>query len=472
MLIWLDEHELGSDFVKDKVLQTIKKNRMIEKKDKVLVALSGGPDSMTLLNILNDLKDELDIELGAAHVNHLLRANDAERDEGICRKYCEEKNITFHLLRIDINEMAKTTGMSHEMAGREARYDFFKKVSEENNYNKVAIAHNLNDQAETVLMRIMRGSGSEGLIGIKPVRDEVFIRPLIECSRVEIENYCSDKKLTPAIDKTNYESIYARNKVRLELIPYIEKNFNKDIVKTLNRMSTLLNEDNEFIEEVSNEKFHKWCDKKEDRVIIDSELFNEHKAVVSRAIRKAILSVKGDLYNIESSHINDIIKLYNHNTGKFVLVPGNVKVENVYKNLHIYMQKSNNKNELEFNININERKYCDSIDAYVETKLLEKINNSKLKKSDNVKYFDLDKINGEIKLRYRKDGDKFSPLGMTGTKKLKDIFINMKVPRETRDITPLLCFGNEVGWIVGYKVSEKFKIDKDTKNILMVAIER
>ncbi|MEW8956858.1 tRNA lysidine(34) synthetase TilS, partial [Clostridium sp.] len=218
-----------------KVRDFVKENNMISKNDKVLVALSGGPDSICLIHILNELKDELGIEILAAHLNHCLRGEDANKDEEYVREFCKSLNIQCYVKRVDINRYAKERALSSEMAGREARYEFFNDLKEEFNINKIAVAHNLNDQAETVLMRLMRGTGIEGLIGIRPVRDNIYIRPILSLNRHEIEAYCEDNKLLPRIDKTNLETIYSRNKVRLELIPYIEKNFNEDIINTLNR---------------------------------------------------------------------------------------------------------------------------------------------------------------------------------------------------------------------------------------------
>lgn len=466
---------IGSDNVlQNTVLSTINTYSMIKNNDKILVALSGGPDSMALLHVLDSLKDKLNVKIGAAHLNHLLRGEDAQNDEKVCENFCNERNIDFHVRRIDIDEMAKSKGVSHEMAGREARYNFFEELMNKCGYNKVAIAHNLNDQAETVLMRMMRGSGIEGLVGIKPVRDEIFIRPLIETSRKEIEKYCDDNNLKPAIDKTNFENIYARNKVRLELIPYIEEHFNKDIIKTLNRMSRVINEDNEFVEDFSKKIFKKYCYKKQDRVIIYKDAFSEHKSIVSRVLRMAIMQVKGNLYNIESGHINDIIKLYNHNTGKTLMLPEGIRVDNVYKDIHIYICDTKQKEDTNFNLklNIDEKIYCDELSKYITLKSIYNKKDFKMENNDMIKYFDLDKIKGDISIRYRKNGDKFSMLGMKGSKKIKDIFIDLKVPREERDFIPLICFDNEISWIVGFRVSEKFKIDRNTKNILRISIER
>ncbi len=459
--------------MKDKVLKTIAENNMINDGDRIIIALSGGPDSITLLHILHTLKNKLNITIYAAHVNHLLRGKDAYKDEELCKKYCDELGILCFVKRVDINQLAKIKNISHELAGREARYEFFDELMKKYNCNKIAIAHNLNDQAETVLMRMMRGAGIEGLVGIRPVRDNIFIRPLIEITRNEIEKYCEENKLPAAIDKTNFENIYARNKIRLELIPYMENNFNKDIIHTLNRMSNIIREDNDYLEEISDEIFKKYCYRKDDRVIIYKDAFKEHKTIITRVLRKAILQIKGDLYNIENSHIIDIIKLYNQNTGKTIMLPDSLMVDNVYKDIHIYKEMKNHNTNIYEVITFNDEFYCEKLHTKIITKVLHKNNNDvNLKDSDMIKYFDFDKVKDNIILRYRKDGDRFTSLGMKGSKKLKDLFIDLKVPRHERDIIPLICFGNEIGWIVGYRISEKFKVDNNTERILQICIER
>lgn len=459
--------------MKDKVLKTIAENNMINDGDRIIIALSGGPDSITLLHILHTLKNKLNITIYAAHVNHLLRGKDAYKDEELCKKYCDELGILCFVKRVDINQLAKIKNISHELAGREARYEFFDELMKKYDCNKIAIAHNLNDQAETVLMRMMRGAGIEGLVGIRPVRDNIFIRPLIEITRNEIEKYCEENKLPAAIDKTNFENIYARNKIRLELIPYMENNFNKDIIHTLNRMSNIIREDNDYLEEISDEIFKKYCYRKDDRVIIYKDAFKEHKTIITRVLRKAILQIKGDLYNIENSHIIDIIKLYNQNTGKTIMLPDSLMVDNVYKDIHIYKEMKNHNTNIYEVIPFNDEFYCEKLHTKIITKVLHKNNNDvNLKDSDMIKYFDFDKVKDNIILRYRKDGDRFTSLGMKGSKKLKDLFIDLKVPRHERDIIPLICFGNEIGWIVGYRISEKFKVDNNTERILQICIER
>lgn len=446
---------------------------MFSKNDKVIVAVSGGPDSMCLLHVLNKIKYDLNIEIIAAHVNHCLRGDDADKDELYVKEFCNKLNIDFYSIRVDVNELSKKQRISSEMAGRLARYKFFESLKNKIEAQKIAIAHNANDQAETILMRIMRGTGISGIVGIKPVRDKIFVRPLIKVTREEIEDYCKKECIDPRIDITNFSNIYSRNKVRLEIIPYIKKNFNRDIVMTLNRLGDSVNIDNDYLDNICLEKYKLLCMEATDKIIIHKEAFLEHKAIITRIIRKAFCYIAGNTYNFENKHILDVIDFQQHKTGTNLDLPNNIKAYNNYGDISIYFKdkqnihKDNNKYELIIG------KYNEIPEKSISITLKLMDGNEKINFSQNNfrKYFDYDRIKDKIILRYRKNGDKFTPMGMKGSKKLKDIFIDMKIEKSLRDKIPLICFGEEIAWIVGYRVSDKFKIQKNTEKILEISFE-
>ncbi|KEH94391.1 MULTISPECIES: tRNA lysidine(34) synthetase TilS [Clostridium] len=459
----------------EKVINTIKCNNMFEVNDKVVVALSGGPDSICLLHILHTLKDELNISIVAAHVNHCLRGEAADNDEMYVKKICEELGIQCFVKREDVHRISKERGISCEMAGREVRYQFFEEVLHKINGNKIAIAHNANDQAETVLMRILRGTGLEGLVGIRPVRDNIFVRPIINLTRDEIENYCDINKLNPRIDKTNFENIYTRNKIRLELIPYIQKNFNSDVIEVLNRFSDTVKVDNEYINNVAKEKYNEYSEISEEKIILKGQLFKEHEAILTRVIRIAIKNIKGNLNNLEKNHIYDIIDIQKKSTGKYIMLPSGIRVTNNYGDIYVYKEEKKHKVQKinkEVELNLLEENVLTNHKLKITLDIIKSKEDIKFDKNPLIKYFDYDKIKGVIKLRYRKNGDKFMPFGMSGSKKLKDLFIDLKIPKERRDSIPLITFGDDIAWIVGYRISDKFKINKDTKSILKIKIER
>lgn len=461
-----------------KVKSFIKENNLINKDDKILVALSGGPDSVCLLHILYSLKDELNLTIGAAHINHMLREEESIKDELYVNELCESLCIPCYIIRIDIDSVAKEIGISHEMAGRDERYKFFNDISNRYGYNKVSIAHNANDQAETIIMRMMRGTGLEGLGGIRVKRDKNIIRPILSLSREEIENYCNEKKLKPRIDKTNLENIYSRNKVRLDILPYMKENFNVDIIQTLNRMASILQKDDEYIEKESNKVFEKYCKINSENLFINKSLFDLDYSIVTRVIKKSFIDYSGKHTNFEMKHIYDVINLADKGTNKRIDLPNDIIAENIYGNIYLKCKsKDKNENKNQKNeIFISKEELFDNtfefMDYIVNLKVVELKNNIEFSNNDLIKHFDYDNIIEGIIIRTRKDGDKIRPLGMSGNKKLKDIFINNKVPKDERDIVPITCFDNNIAWIVGHKVSEEHKVTKKTKKIIKIKFVR
>ncbi|MBW6411154.1 tRNA lysidine(34) synthetase TilS [Clostridium weizhouense] len=461
-----------------KVLSYIKDNKLIKNGDKILVAFSGGPDSLCLLNILIELKNKLNIKIGAAHLNHLLRGKDAFKDEEFVKNICEENDIPCYIKRVDINKYAKEYRLSSEMAGRNARYDFFQEILDSKDFNKIATAHNANDQAETILFRLIRGTGLEGLGGIKVCRENKIIRPILCLSRKEVEQYILDKKLNPRIDKTNFEKIYNRNKIRLDIIPYIKQNFNEDIVQTLNRMSLLIQKDNAFIERIALKAYNKYCNRIDGDFLLNKELFSEEDSIITRVVRKALVEISESCYDFEMKHIYDILELFKKETGKVIDLPKSICAENIYGDIKLRKNLKNRvisiKNEIKLNKNDLQNKIIEFNGYNIKMSILANTSSDELNlnESNLIKYFNFDKIDSIISVRTRLVGDKFMPLGMKGKKKIKDIFIDMKIPKEDRDNIPLICFDNNIAWIATLRVAENYKVTKNTKNILKIVVER
>ena len=461
--------------IKERFLSYIEENSLINKGDGIVVGLSGGPDSVCLLHLLCSIREELNLKIVAAHINHMIRGEAADADENYSKKLCEKMRVKFFVLRKDVEGFAKNSGLSSETAGRRVRYDFFDEVLKKTGFLKIATAHNANDQAETILLRIMRGTGLDGLTGIPVKRDDKYIRPILFMKREEVESYCEENCLEPRIDGTNLEKIYSRNKVRLDILPYMKENFNKDVIEAINRMALLLQEDNKFIVEEVSRSYKKYCIEKIDKVIIQKEVFNEGSAIVGRIIRKAIKKVNGNQYDVELKHIKEIENIQQMSTNKIIDLPYGICAENVYGDIHIKMKSSIRKNE--YDEVVYEKKLIDGkkieFGEYIfYCSVLKKDENVQINKNKYIKYFDYNKINGNIIIRQRKNGDKINPLGMNGNKKLKDIFIDMKVPKEERDIIPIVQFGDYIAWVVSLKLSNKFKVTNETKNILKIEFSR
>ena len=329
--------------MKEKVLETIKKYNLINENDKIVLGVSGGPDSISMLNILNELRKEKIIQFNivVAHVNHMIR-EEAIDDENYVKNYCDKNNIECFIKRIDVLKIANENKMGTEETGRKVRYDFFKEVMEKTDSNKIGIAHNKNDKVETIIMHLLRGSGLSGLTGIEPIRDNIYIRPLIECERQEIEQYCKEHKLEPRIDKTNFENEYTRNKIRNIVIPYIKQEFNPNIIETINRFSELISEENEYLNEITENVYNKILVNKIDReIVLNLKEFNNQKNVIKkRLILFTIKQLTGSSEGIEKVHIQDIIKLCSNNIGNKFLTP-NKRIKILVKDKKIFFMVQN-----------------------------------------------------------------------------------------------------------------------------------
>ena len=303
---------------------------LIKDGDKIVLGVSGGPDSICMLDMLRELKEKQTIkfEIYVAHINHMIR-EEAIEDEKYVQDYCKKYNIECYVKRVDVQQIAQSKKIGTEEAGREVRYSFFEEVLQKTGSNKIAIAHNKNDKIETIIMHLLRGSGLSGLKGIEAERENKYIRPLIECERQEIEEYCREKNLNPRIDKTNFENVYTRNKIRNIVIPYIKNEFNPNIIQTLSRLSDLATEESDYIEIQVQKIYQKILIKKEDKQIVLKlkEFNNQDKFIQGKLILNAIKELMGSTEKIEKVHIEDIIKLCNNNVGNKYLTPNkNLKI--------------------------------------------------------------------------------------------------------------------------------------------------
>ena len=332
----------------EKVLSTIKKYNLIENGDKVVLAVSGGPDSIAMLDILNKIRLEnvIKFDIVVAHINHGLREN-AKFDEEYVQEFCKRINVQFFVLHANIKEIAEREKRGLEETGRNVRYDFFNKVKSEVGANKIAIAHNANDNVETIIMNIIRGSGLSGLKGIEVISNN-YIRPLIEIERVIIEDYCKNENLNPRHDESNDENIYTRNKIRNIAIPYIKEELNPNIVETITRLSGIAKDDLNYLDLQTENAYKEMCleeknlkndvynEDSESIIILDLKRFNkENVAIQKRVILYSINKIFGTTKGIEKIHIEDIIKLCTNNIGNKFLCPNkNIKV--LVKNRKIF----------------------------------------------------------------------------------------------------------------------------------------
>ena len=484
------------------VMNCINKYRMIAEGDTVLIGVSGGIDSISLLYSLFFLKDDLKCSLVVAHVNHGLRGEQSDREAEFVKEIASELKLPCVAEKIDVLRYMAEKGLSKQAAARELRYAFFERAGRQYSANKIALGHTADDQAETVLMRMLRGSGAKGIAGIKPVRDEKIIRPLIEISRDEITEFVKEKGLKYAEDPSNLEPYYLRNKIRLELIPLIKKEYNPNIIETLREAAEIVGDEDEFLEGYCSKILSDISLSKGSSLIeIDTlKLKNFHIAIQRRIIRIALKMLKGDLLKISAVHVEEILNSINKGfSGKSLNLPDGIQAIYEYDRLRFKIQDSRFKESpIKFDISLtipgetilSKPKYkfvADIIspeEFYRDSSVTPFLQNDNLKRchsdpersegeeSKYTAFFDMDKLKVELRVRNRINGDIFHPSGMKGSKKLKEFFIDEKIPRRERDNIPLIVSGDIILWVVGKRVAEEGKVNKDTKRVLKITVAK
>ncbi|WP_131039694.1 tRNA lysidine(34) synthetase TilS [Clostridioides difficile] len=454
----------------DKVLSTINKHNLIQKGDKIVLGLAGGPDSVCLLHVLNRLKKDFNIEIYAAHLNHQIRGIEAQKDALYVSKLCEDMGIIFFVKSINVPKYCENEGLSLEEGARKLRYEMFYEIKDKIKANKIAIGHNLNDQAETVMMRIMRGTGLKGLKGIDYIRDNCIIRPILDVERNEIEEYCEAYNLNPRIDKTNLENIYTRNKIRLDLLPYMKDNFNSNVIESIVRMSNSLKSDNDYIEKEAEAKFREVSNIKE-KGFVEINLDDFvclHDAIKVRVLRNSIKHILGDTNFVDQRHIEDIMSLEdNSKVNKMLTLPRNIFVYRKKDSIILTNEEIVNE-EIEFYYNVPSNGFIKikELKQIIETQVMSIDRYKSMKLDNSSKGFDFNKVKGGIVIRSRRQGDKIK-LAM-GSKKVKDLFIDLKIPREERCKIPIITDSEGIICVGDYKISENYKIDENTKEVLKI----
>ncbi|MCD6083403.1 tRNA lysidine(34) synthetase TilS [Candidatus Aerophobetes bacterium] len=455
----------------ERVRQTIKEYRMFTSKERVLVGISGGPDSTALLHLLSRLKDEYELQLWAAHLNHKIRGREAEKEARWTEQFARKLKVPIIMDSFDVPLLAARKKLSLEEAARQARYDFFERIADRLKIDKIALGHTASDQVETILMRLIRGCGLDGLSGIPPVRGKI-VRPLIRTFRGEIEEYCSENSLHPCTDSSNKDVFLLRNRIRLKLIPYLRENYNPQICRVLFQIGEILREENDFFRRETEKVFNSLCEEKEkDRIALGVQKLNGlHLALRRRAVREAIRLIRGSTRGVEFDHINSALKISEEGRGRLSL-PGGISVRIDSGNL--LFEKRRREEEIAFErlLNVPGRTDLPEVGLVFDTEIIYQRPTS-FASGGYEAYLDLDKLKRPLFLRKRKEGDKFQPLGMRGRKKIKDFFIDLKIPREERDKIPLLISKDRIAWIVGYRLDENFKVTRNTRRVLRIKVSK
>jgi tRNA(Ile)-lysidine synthase len=449
----------------ERIRKTIQEYNLFEKKDKILIAYSGGVDSTGLLHFLLELQEEWSFELFLGHFNHRLRKM-AEEDEQFVRRLARRYSLPLFVGSRDVRSHARSRKLNIEDAGRRLRYEFLKKTALEIGRAKVATGHTMTDQAETFLIRLMRGSGPRGLSGIYPRVEGVIVRPLIQVEREDIEAYLKERGIEFRIDESNFDRRFLRNRVRLDLLPYIKKNFEPEIVSQLGRITSIVREEESLLESIAQEKAQRAISKKEGRVSLDIKfLLSLPRALSRRILRSFIYELKGNLRNISFEGVESVLSLKDgkeYPLGQDLILRrerGQVfrKREALPKISYEYEWSGEGPLEIK------------EIGLKFEGKKIKKRSSLCLEFDDQTRGFlDFGRLRFPLLIRNRRQGDRYRPLGAPGEKKLKEIMRAKRIPLPERERRPVFLSGNEIVWILGLSVSEKHKVEEGTSEIFKI----
>lgn len=458
----------------NKIEKTIQKYNMITPGERVLVAVSGGIDSVCLLHVLYKLKEKYRIELGVAHLNHGLRGEEAERDCEFVRRMSENYGIPFFSTRRDVMELSKAKKLSIEEAARILRYEFLNNIAESENYKRIALGHNADDQAETVLMHLITGTSPYGLRGMDPVREGRFIRPLIEVGRDEILNFAKEEGLQWVYDSSNEDISFLRNRIRIKLLPFIKENFNRKVVQSLLQLSEQLREENEYVEFITEKLFlDSLMEIKEEALILSTDYFkNLPPYVIGRVIRHAIRRIMGRVPRMSRRNYEDICEIIESaSPHAYIMLPENLRIEKCYTTLIVGKGDVEEVEPYEMILDVPGRVDIMQAGCTIEAWVCKR-DSVRMEFSSDRAFMDYDKLVFPLTVRNFREGDRFHPFGSPGQKKLKKFFIDLKIPRNERKRIPLVVSGGEIVWVSGFRISERVRITDNTKNVLVMSITR
>lgn len=450
--------------IEKKVKENIRKYNLIEEGDHIVVGVSGGADSMMLLHFLNKTKNAYNITVQAAHVHHGIR-EEANGDAEYVKEMCEEWQVPFSIHYCNVKKIAQKASITEEEAGRQERYSFF--ISLTNPGDKIATAHNQNDQVETMIMRFLRGTDIKGLGGI-PCKRENIIRPILGLERSEIEYYCRKYEIKYKDDHTNFMPIYTRNKVRLECIPYIQKNINPNIISTLSDLSELYREEEEFLHSYVKQVFSKYVTLNEDKILVKiDELAKEQVYVQKKLILYSIAQLVGHTKDITLVHIKSVLELMQMQSGKRLNLPYNLTALRQYDNIIVLREYKDVITNYDYTLEVGMNNIVD-IDICIGLTIKEPKTIEQTLENMYTKYIDYDKIKDSLHLRTRREKDFISL--PTGSKKLKKFFIDQKIPSDIRQTIPLIVDGNEVVWVVGDRLNTRYYVTRQTTKVLEIKV--
>jgi len=462
-----------------RVLGFIRENQLVSSQQKLLVAVSGGPDSVCLIYILAKLQEELDIRLHVAHLNHQLRGAESEADARYVSDLAHRLGIPATVDQRDVKVYQAQQHLSLEEAAREVRYAFLAQVARFIGANQVAVGHTIDDHIETILMHLIRGTGTTGLRGLQPgslwqsLGDSLtVVRPLLAVSRQETASYCRDHQLMPRLDASNLSLSPLRNRIRHQLLPLLQS-YNPRVADALLRTARIAGDDLAFIDKEIASLWGEIVREQEKAIILDKESFLELPSTLQRYLLRAIIEkVLGNLKDIEVRHIEEIMGVLTKPAGKRISLPGGLIFSIEYDKYLISPDPAAVSPfpalSGEFRLKIPGETLLPG--WRVEASIIKREQMSGTDE-DFVAYFDFDKAGDKLTVRSRQSGDRFQPLGLSQPKKLGEFMIDAKIPQAWRQRVPIVCSPEHILWVVGWRIGERVKVTEETNQILCLKFE-
>ena len=447
----------------ERVFRFIEELKLLKAGDKVLLGVSGGADSTCLFCIMTALAKKMPLQVAVVHVHHGIRGEEAEGDAAFVRELCEREQIPFFLERADVPALAKEWGLSEEAAGRRVRYEAFRRRKEEWGADVIAVAHQKEDSAETVLLNLFRGSSLAGLRGLQPRNGDV-IRPLLCLQRREVLEILQRLGQPWREDCTNEEDGYTRNRIRHRILSYAQESVNAQAVEHILNAARRIGEANDHLNREADERFDELCEPRQSGFFLKEDVWEKTEPALRGILcRKVMSRVRGSGIDLEMVHITALKGLFEKRPGKKLDLPGGLRAYRMESG--ILLEKA-------------EPKSVEGGKAETEKKtelphytfvVKERNEYEKIPDSSCTKCFDYDKISKSVLFRFFLQGD-YITIAPAGKKSVKKYMIDQKIPRELRDQIWLLADGSHILWIVGYRVSEYYKVNEQTKNILEASI--
>lgn len=454
--------------IEERVLDYVNHFRMIEKGDRILLGLSGGADSVCLLFLLQWMKSKIPFELAAVHVNHNLRGEEARRDQEAVQRLCQEQRIPFFLVQAQVRQLASERQLSLEEAGRQARIEAFEEISSRKGYGKIALAHHQDDLAETMLYHLARGTGISGLCSLRPVRGN-RIRPLLCLSRKEIEGWLKERSISWQTDSTNLDDSFTRNKIRHHVADYLVREINPEASAHMARTALDLQDVEELMQQMVRNRLERFARLAEEGVFLDQEAMGEPAVLRRQMLLKLAADISGSARDLTREHAEMLDGLWGRSTGKRVCLPGGIQARREYGGIWIGKETKKEKESAPAAVQLS----VPGIIRLGEWEIVCRIvpnDFAQIPEKKYTKWLDYDRIEQCLEIRHRRPGDHFAA-HPEGSKKLKDYLIDRKIPQKDRDGLWLVADGSEILWVIGDRISQRYKVGKTTRRVLYIQIK-